>query len=341
MKRLNLPLKAGSSNANVSERIFFTVVLGLMTLWAVLALIFTLPQNGFRVPLIIGYGLLSLLLPLVIRPRRYGIMVTFLLFSMVLGWFLLLPPANNRDWQPDAVKLASAEISGDTVVVHNIRFCDYRSETDFTCNYYDKTVSLRDLQTIDLFLVYWGSPSIAHTMLSFGFKDGSYICCSIETRKEVGEEYSTIKGFFRQYEQIYILADERDIVRLRTNYRKEDVYLYGLQVSPTIVRKVFLDYLGTINSLYKQPEWYNALTANCTTSLRRHTVPYNPDAKFDWRILVNGYLDEMIYQRKFVITSLPFTELKRKSYINPKALVTSQDQNFSLLIRQGIPGMSL
>ncbi len=341
MKRTLVYRKAKRSKIKVVGWIFLTVLLGLMILWAVLALTLTLPATKLRMPIVGVYGLVSLLLPLVVRPRRYGIMVSVLLFFLVVGWFFLLLPSNTRDWQPDVAVLTSAEINGDTVTVHNIRYCDYQSETDYTCRYYDRTVSLKNLQTIDLFLVYWGSPSIAHTMLSFGFKDGSYICFSIETRKEKGEDYSTIKGFFRQYEQIYIVADERDVIRLRTNYRKEDVYLYRLQISPTMVRKVFLDYLGTINSLYQTPEWYNALTANCTTSLRQHTVPYNPDAKFDWRIIVNGYLDEMIYERRFVITSLPFAELKQQSYINPQAQAISQDQDFSLLIRQGIPGITL
>lgn len=334
-------LKPQKSQTKIKGRLFLAAVLCLMVLWGVFALFFTLPVNGLRLPLVTAYGLLSLLLPLFIRPSQYGILTTFFLFFLVVGWFLLLPPSNTRDWQPDVAVLASAQIKGDMVTVQNIRSCDYKSETDFSCRYYDKTVSLNDLQTIDLFLVYWGAPSIAHTMLSFGFDDGEYICFSIETRKEKGEEYSALKGFFRQYEQMYVVADESDVVRLRTNYRQEDVYLYSLQVSPTIVRKVFVDYLGTINNLYQTPEWYNALTANCTTSLRQHTVPYNPDAKFDWRIIINGYLDEMIYQRKFVITSLPFAELKEQSYINPKALGISEEQNFSLLIRKGIPGISL
>ncbi len=321
--------------------IFVAALLGSMILWAVLTLVFTLPVNKLKIPIVVVYGLVSLLLPFVVRPRQYGIMVSVSLFFLVVGWFLVLLPSNNRDWQPDAAVLASAQINGDKVTVRNIRFCDYRSATDFTCRYYDKTVSLADLQTVDLFLVYWGTPSIAHTMLSFGFKDGSYISFSIETRKEKGEEYSTIKGFFRQYEQMYIVADERDVVRLRTNYRKEDVYLYRLQVSPTIVRKVFIDYLASLNSLYNKPEWYNAFTANCTTSLHRHTVPYNPDARFDWRLIVNGYLDEMIYQRGFVVTNLPFVELKRKSYINSKAQAMPQDDHFSAHIRQGIPDITL
>ncbi len=341
MNRSSLYSKAKRSKTNSIGWISLATLLGLMILWATLALTFTLPVNALQIPIIVVYGVFSLLLPIVIRPRRYGVMGCFFLFFLVVGWFLMRAPSNMRDWQPDAAVLASAQINGDTVTVRNVRFCDYRSETDFTCRYYDKTVSLADLQTVDLFLVYWGVPSIAHTMLSFGFDDGSYICFSIETRKEKGEAYSTVKGFFRQYEQMYVVADERDVVRLRTNFRKEDVYLYRLEVSPTIVRKVFIDYLGSVNSLYKKPEWYNALTSNCTTSLRRHTVPYNPDAKFDWRLIVNGYLDELIYQRGFVVRNLPFAELKQKSYINPNAQAMPQEKNFSLHIRQGIPGIGL
>ncbi|TKB28520.1 DUF4105 domain-containing protein [Desulfopila sp. IMCC35006] len=341
MNRSQFNSKGRRSKIKVIGWISLALLLGLMILWATLALTFTLPVNTLRIPIIVVYGLVSLLLPIVIRPRRYGIIGCLVLFFLVAGWFFMLAPSNMRDWQPDAAVLASAQINGDMVTVRNVRFCDYRSETDFTCRYYDKTVSLADLQTVDLFLVYWGVPSIAHTMLSFGFDDGSYICFSIETRKEKGEAYSTVKGFFRQYEQMYVVADERDVVRLRTNFRKEDVYLYRLEVSPTIVRKVFLDYLGAVNSLYNKPEWYNALTSNCTTSLRRHTVPYNPDAKFDWRLIVNGYLDELVYQRGFIVRNLPFVELKQKSYINPNAQAMPQEKNFSLRIRQGIPGIGL
>ncbi len=212
-------------------------------------------------------------------------------------WFFSLVPSNNRDWQPDLAVLPWAEITGDKIQFHNIRNCDYRTETDFTCHYYDRTFDLAKLQTLDLFLVYWGSPNIAHTMLSFGFEGQGNVCFSIETRKEKGEEYSAVKGFFRQYEMMYVVADERDVVRLRTNFRHEDVYLYRLKVKPEKVRKVFLDYLQEVNRFKEQPEWYNALTGNCTTSIRQHTMPYNPNARLDWRLIVNGYIDEMIYEQ--------------------------------------------
>ena len=181
-------------------------------------------------------------------------------------------------------------------------------------------------------------------MLSFGFKDGKYLCFSIETRKEVGEGYSAIKGFFKQFELTYIVADERDVVRLRTNYREngkgEDVYLYRLKVPTEFARKVFLDYLREVNSLKDHPEWYRALSTNCTTSILRHTAKFNPDSKLDWRIVVNGYIDEMLYERKRLDQSLPFTELKKRSYINERAKAVKDNEDFSRLIRVGLPGVA-
>jgi Domain of unknown function (DUF4105) len=276
------------------------------------------------------------------RPTRLGFLAAF---TLVLTWWLLMPPSNNRDWQADLATLPWADISGDKVTVHNIRNCDYRTETDFTVRHYDKTFDLSKLKGVDFFLIYWGSPEIAHTMMSFDFEGQGNLCFSIETRKEKGEDYSTIKGFFRQYELIYVVADERDLVRLRTNYREkgkgEDVYLYRLNASPDVVRKVFLSYLGEVNRLKEQPRWYNALTGNCTTSIRQHTMPYNPDARLDWRLIVNGYIDEMLYERKAMDTSLPFAELKKRSYINPKAQAADKDPAFSQLIRLGLPGQEM
>lgn len=273
------------------------------------------------------------------KPRAWGAFLV--LFALVFAaWWLLIPPSNDRNWQPDVAVLPWAEIQGDLVTVHNIRNVDYRSETDYRVRHYDRRFDLRGLQSVDLFLVYWGSPSIAHTMLSFGFEDGGFLCFSIETRKEVGEEYSAVKGFFKQFELTYVVADERDVVRLRSNYRSgEDVYLYRLKVPTDFARKVLLDYLREVNSLRENPEWYRAMLTNCTTSILRHTTPFNPDARFDWRLIANGYLDEMLYERGRLDRSLPFTELKRKSLINRRAKAADQVDDFSRLIRVGLPGM--
>src|SRR5262249_8213252 len=224
------------------------------------------------------------------------------------------------------------------IFVHNIRNCDYRTETDFDVHYYDKKLDLSKLKTADLYLVFWGLP-VAHTMMSFGFVGGDYLCFSIETRQEKSEDYSAIKGFFKQYELTYIIADERDLVRLRTNYRKdENAYLYRLKADPGLVRNVFIDYLRSANSLKDKPEWYNAATSNCTTNIRGHSAPYTHQ-RFRWQVLVKGYLDKMLYDDGTVDRSLPFEELKQRCYINPKAKAADKDPAFSQRIRVGIPGI--
>ena len=316
-------------------------ILLLMTGWATFAIWLTPAAPVFRLIAVVLYAFGALVLPLFLRPKWAGLVVSGLLFASVVIWFLWRAPANDRDWQPDQAILPWAEITGDEIALHNIRNCDYRTETDFACRYDDRVFDLGNLRTVDLFLVYWGSPNIAHTMLSFGFEGEGNVCFSIETRKEKGEDYSAVKGFFRQYEKIYVVADERDVVRLRTNLRREDVYLYRLRVGPEIVRKVFLDYLLEVNRLKDRPEWYNALIGNCTTSIRRHTVPYNPDARLDWRLIVNGYIDKMIYERGILSQDLSFSELKKRSYINSKAQAADQDPDFSRRIREGLPEISL
>ncbi len=279
---------------------------------------------------------------LVVKYRAKWARPCFLaIFALVLTWWLLIPPSNTRDWQPDMEILAWADINRNKVTIHNIRNCEYQTETTFSVHHYDKTFDLSELKGVDFFLVYWGSPRIAHTMMSFDFGEQGKVCFSIETRKEKGEDYSAIKGFFHQYEIIYVVADERDLVRLRTNYREkgkgEDVYLYRLDASPVVTRQVFLSYLEKLNRLKERPQWYNALTDNCTTSIRQHTMPYNPNARLDWRLVVNGYIDEMLYERQEIDTQLPFAELKKRSYINPKAQAADRDPAFSQLIRAGLP----
>jgi hypothetical protein len=314
-----------------------------MMAWGTLAIFY----SYLPVPLRYGgaclFAAASIGVLLFLRPKRKGIVAFLGLFAVVLiGWFSM-EPSNDRHWQPDVAVLPYATVDGDTITVHNIRNCDYRTETDYTVRYYDRTFELSKLRSFDLFLSDWGLETIVHTLVSFGFDDDSYLCISIETRKEVGEAYSSLKGFFRQYELTYVVGDERDLVRLRTNYREgETVYLYRLQGSSLeVVRQIFLDYIRYINRLKEKPEWYNALTGNCTTEIRGHTRPYAGKVRWDWRILANGYIDELAYELGVIDNTLPFKMLKQRSNINERARAADQDPAFSKRIREGLPGMDL
>lgn len=314
-------------------------VLGLATLWAVAALHFDVRVSWLRTPLAVAFALGMLAVWVFVRRRWLRPGLTAGGFAIVLAWWLTLQPSNDRNWQPDLATLAHADVNGNQITLHNIRNCDYRSETDFDIRHYDKTFDLDKIRTADLYMVYWGSPNIAHTMISFGFEGGDYVCFSIETRKEKGEGYSAIKGLFRQFELIYIVGDERDLVRLRTNYRQgEDAYLYRLRSTPEQVRTLFLDYVRRVNDLWQRPEWYSAITHNCTTSIRMQRAAADR-APWDWRMLVNGYGNEMLYERGAIDTSLPLAELTARCRINDRARAADQDADFSRLMRQGVPGV--
>lgn len=307
-----------------------------------MAIYFSYLPGPLRLIGAVCFPLISLGVLILVRPHRRSVFMFLGIFAVVLtGWFMMAP-SNERDWQPDLAILPYATGSGNRITVHNIRNIDYRTETDFSVDHYDRTVDTDKLTSVDLYLVDWGLKHLVHTMVSFGFENRDYICVSIEARKETGEGYSTIKGFFRQYELVYAVADERDLVRLRTNYRQgETVYLYRVKTSRDVGKQIFLDYLKHINRLKEKPEWYNALLGNCTTQIRGHTRPYIGKVWWDWRILANGYIDQLSYELGLLDTSLPFEELKRKSVVNLKAQAADKDPNFSLRIREGLPGMGI
>lgn len=322
----------------VSVVVVVGFVLFLLTVWAVAALYFDVRWPWLRLPLAIFYAVVMVGVWFIFRRRWVLVLAANLAgFALVLAWWWRLPPSNDRDWQPDVAVLPHADIAGNKITIHNIRNCDYRTETDFDVRHYDKTFDLDDLRTVDLYLVYWGSPDMAHTMVSFGFDAGDYVCFSIETRKEKGEGYSAVKGLFRQFELTYVVADERDLVRLRTNYRQgEDAYLYHSRMTPEQGRAFFLEYLRRVNELHQRAEWYNAITDNCTTAIRTQRAA-SERAPWDWRMLVNGHLDELLYARGAIATNIPFAELKQRSHINERARSADKDADFSRLIRQNLP----
>ena len=204
--------------------------------WGVLALYYSGPPSDvLRTSLAVLFGLLGLatLTGLALRRwRRRALGIWLVVFTALVAWWSSIAPSNDRDWKPEVAVLPYATLEGDQVTVHNIRNFDYRSETDFTPRYYDKTFDLRQLDSVDLIASYWAGPAIAHIFLSFGFGENDHLAVSIERRDERGEGYSTIKGLFKQFELFYVVADERDVIRVRTNYRRdppEDVYVFRLQ----------------------------------------------------------------------------------------------------------------
>jgi hypothetical protein len=318
------------------------IILGLASVWCVAALSLDVPVAWLRLPLAAIFGLILLGAWFLLRRRPWLSLVTTAgAFAQVLAWWLTLAPSNSRAWQPDVAVLPWAQFDGNRISIHNIRNCDYRTEADFDVRHCDKILDLDRLRTVDLFVVNWGSPLIAHTMVSFGFAGGDHLCFSIEVRKEKGEGYSAVRGFFRQFELTYIIADERDVVRLRTNYRQgEEVYLYRLKMKPDRARALFVEYLRRANQLRERAEWYNALTSNCTTGIR-----LNADnargfrSRWDWRILANGRIDEMLAGVGAFAGELPFLELKQQGHINARGQAAGRAPDFSQQIRAGLPGI--
>jgi len=307
----------------------------LCAIWAAGALYFDFPKAGAFAAILFVIALLAIVI--FVRGRLLKLGIIFGAGALVAAWWLTLKPSNDCRWQADVAQTAWAEINGDEVTVHNVRNCDYRTETDYTPHWETRTVRLSQITGIDLAIDYWGSPWIAHPIVSFQFGDAPPLCFSIETRKKVGQTYSTIGGLYRQFELIYIVADERDVIRVRTNYRKEDIYLYHTTISPAQARERFLEYIHSLNALRNKPRWYNAITTNCTTSIRTQHPP-NERLPWDWRILLNGKADEMLYQDHALATGgLSFSELKQRSLINERARAADQDPNFSRVIREGLP----
>jgi hypothetical protein len=320
------------------------LLLGLVcigiTAWSAAAILYASSGRSPRYVLA-GVFLIAVVAALIfVRPRKLKWAVPPVFFLIVMAWYFSLKPSNDREWALDCDHLAWADIKGDKITLHNVRNFEYgRSDTDFTPHWEDRTYDLQRLRTADLMLVYWGSDAIAHAMVTFDFDDGQYLNISIETRKERGESYSSIQGFFRQYELVYIFADERDALRLRINYRQphEDIYLYRTNVTPEHARAALLSYLDRANDLKEHPEWYNALTTNCATSVLPHARAAGAKGEMSFDILLSGYAARQAYRNGMIDTSLPYEELRRRSRINDVAIALDHDPDFSNKIRAALP----
>ncbi len=264
-------------------------------------------------------------------------MTTILLFILILSSLLYFKkPKHNRDWRPEQSKLPSARIDGDKVFIKNIRNCSYKSRNDFKLNYYDKTFDLQKLKTVDLIIQPFKKMSlIAHIFLSFGFEGGDYVSVSIEARRKKKKGFSFFGGFFRMFEIIYIIADEKDIMRLRPLHHKDNVYIYPLKIKRVKIKKIFIDIMKRVNRIEGKSEFYNTLTNSCVTNIFDHIKEGGVEGiPRSWRFFFPSKLDKLLYDMKLIKTKLSFDNLKEKHLINKKAEEYREHSDYSKKIRE-------
>jgi hypothetical protein len=266
----------------------------------------------------------------------------FVLSAVVLAvwalWWGSLAPRQERDWMAEVARGVTAEAQGDgLVLVRNIRDFRWSSPTEAVETWYDLTVDPEQITSVDMIMSVWDSPEIAHTLVSFGFADGRHIVFSGEIRREVGEEFSAIGGFFKRYELVLIAADERDIVHLRTDARGESVSLYPVQMGAAQRAALFEAFLDYGNALAREPRWYHTLWTNCTTMPYRLVRQVAEGVVFDLRVILSGRLPGYLYDLGVLpgAQTAPLAELKVRAALPRRPVAGMSSADYSALLRQG------
>lgn len=305
--------------------------------WSGLALYYSnLPWLPLRIILAISFVLFGIWALWYVR-KWTTILIFFILFAGLLVWWSTIMPSHNRAWRPEVAVMPRAIVNGDTVRFTGFRNFDYRSRNDFTVRYEEREVSLSHLVGVDFYISYWMKGPIGHTFVSFIFDNTLPVTVSIETRPQVGQGFQPIASMFKQFELIYVVGDERDLVRVRTDYRGEKVYLYHLNISPEKARALFMVYVKRINELADKPEFYNLLSNSCTINIIRYANKAGREGRINFRHFLNGLIDGYLYANGWLDTDLPFEELRRQSFINAAAEAAGNSPYFSHLIRVSLP----
>jgi hypothetical protein len=312
----------------------------LLIAWAALAIYYSnLPWVWARVTLAVAFAGFAVW-ALWVRRRRSLRWAFAGAFAAVAAWWVCIAPSHDRPWRREVAVLPRAVLDGDQVRLTGFRNFTYRSEDDFDVRYEEREVSLAHLVSVDLFVSYWKIGPVAHTFVSFNFDDGTPpVCVSIEARREVGQRFDPLASLFKQFGLIYVVGDERDLVRLRTDQRGEEVFLYRIRATPDGVRRLFRIYLDRVNELADRPEWYHLLKNNCTLNIIRNArrAAGVERGRFDYRYLLNGLIDRYMYGVGVVDTSLDFEELRSRSHINAAARAAGDAADFSARIRASLP----
>jgi Domain of unknown function (DUF4105) len=319
-----------------------SLLLLALSAWTAAALWFQAPGGPSARKGLIGLWLLfSLVAGIAVwcGHGRASLLAFALGFAAVQLWWHTLKPSNERPWQDDVAQVSHAEVQGDTVTLYNVRNFQWRSHTDYTQRWETRHYDLTQLRSVDMITSYWRSRAIAHLLFSFGFAAGEHVVFSVEIRRERGEAYNELGGFFKQFELSVIAADERDIVAVRTNVRAEDDYLYRLRLPPEDIRALFLAYIEQTNQLVRTPRFYNTITVNCTTLVYRMLRQIVGALPLSYRVLLSGYLPEYVYSLGGLDGRYTLAELRALGRITERAKSDGGSERFSAAIRAGIPGL--
>jgi hypothetical protein len=313
------------------------LVLAVLVAWGTLAIYYSsLPWPWLRIALAATFAAFSVwALWLTKRPHMAWAFAG--LFAVVAVAWSFIQPSHDRPWRREVALMPRAIVDGDRVRFTGFRNFDYRSRDDFKVRYEEREVQISHLTAVDFFVSYWKIGPVSHTFVSFIFDNAPPVSISIETRPEVGEGFDPLASLFKQFELIYVVGDERDIVRVRTNYRDEDVFLYRINASPEDARRLFLVYLERINQLADHPEFYHLLSNSCTINIIRYANAAGRVGGFDFRHLLNGFIDGYLYASGRLSSPLPFDELRRRSWINEVAQRAGNTEDFSQRIRATLP----
>ena len=307
--------------------------------WTTLAIYYSnLPWPALRLGLAVAFAAFAVWAFWLSRQRRMPAVAYALVVGVIVWWFTITP-SNDRNWRPEVAVMPQAFIEGDRVRLTGVRNFDYRSRDDFTVHYEEREIDLSHLVGLDFYVSYFMVGLVAHTFVSFTFDNASPLSISIETRPEVGRGFDPIASMFKQFELIYVVGEERDLVGVRAIYRREAVYLYRLNTSPEDARRLLMVYLTRINELAERPEFYNLFTNSCTVNIVRYANAVGRKGRFDIRHLFNGLIDSYLYHSGRVDTTEPFDELRRLSLINEAAQAAdgAPEPDFSRRIRASLP----
>ena len=317
-----------------------TLIVGFSAIWGAFALWYQVPGgNGLKIVSVCLWAAFSLALFTAVWQGRTEL--ALLAFAVAFGclqiWWHRIAPSNDRIWADDVAQMTSGTVDGNRATLRNVRNFEWRSDTDYTQRWDTRSYDLDRLDSVDMIMSYWKGPAIAHMLVSFGFEAGEHVVFSVEIRREKTENFSEIGGFFKEFELSVIAADERDVIRVRTNVRGEDDYLYRMRMPVSAMRSLFLGYLEEANSLVSEPRFYNTLTVNCTTlvyHMMKRIVGYLP---LSYRLIFSGYLPEYVYRVGGLDQRFSLKELRERGRITDRARKADRSGTFSADIRQGIP----
>ncbi len=258
--------------------------------------------------------------------------VTLVMVGLVFSaWVFTKTPAHGRTDLERPESEAIVEVFDNFVAVENFHHLD----DQFNQVLSNEVLDLNQVKSVDLVHIEPSDEDERHQLaLSFGFKDDSFLAVKLIASGSSDADYSLAKALIGGHKLSFIIGSEAAVIGRHSHKKGDKVYLYKVYENELFARDLLHALTTEVASLPNSLSNFSPFGRNGRNGLLHRVLETKQtDKPISVKSLMPSYGSQMAYDLHLIDTTKPFSEIQRRSLVDPSA-ISLASQSYSLDLRQ-------